>query len=122
MIKSEAIRNINRQLGANVLGVHNTHWSNVVPYGSEEGWWLNIPFDKFKQDLHLILNSATEGKYIHVRIPANSIPEPGTEFRNKDGTADIFMPTSGKNRLVDVQSNSSKHDFGSYQATEHVYE
>ena len=116
--KNEAIRIINRQLGANALGRQNTHWSNIVPYGRGEGWWLNIPFHKFKQDLHLILNSATEAKFIHVKVPANSILEPRRVFRNKDDSADIFIPSSGKNRFIDVQAGSSKHDFGAYAATE----
>lgn len=121
LTKNEAIRIINRRLGANVLGTQNTHWSNIVIYGSGEGWWLNIPFHKFKQDLHLILNSVTEAKYVHIRVPVDSIMEPRRVFRNKDDSADIFMPSSGKNRLIDMQAGSSRHDFGDYDAIEHSY-
>jgi len=121
MTKNEAIRTINYQLGASALGIQNTHWSNVVTYGSAAGWWLNIPFHKFRRDLHLILNLACEGKFIHIKVPADAIPAPDGKFRNKNESADIFMPSSGRARLVDMQSGSARHDFGQYQANEHKY-
>ena len=65
MIKIEAIQSINRKLGATVLNRDNTHWANVIHYGSAEGWWLNIPFHKFAQDLHLILNYSNPTRVVN---------------------------------------------------------
>lgn len=121
MIKIEAIKSINCKLGGTVLNRDNAHWANVIQYGSHKGWWLNIPFHKFAQDLHLILNCAELHQYIHIKVPANSIREPRNRFRNKDDSADIFMPSNGSNRLVDVQSGSSRHDFRKYMAVEYAY-
>lgn len=44
MNKNQAIRIVNSGTGHNKLSIQNTHWSNVVIYGNEEGWWLNTPF------------------------------------------------------------------------------
>lgn len=114
MTKNQAIQLINEAYGFNQLHITNTHWSNIIKYRAEEGWWLNIPFHKFTQDLNLILNNETSGLFIHIKIPANSIADAENQFRNKLETADIFMPNSGKNRLIDCQSGSTKHDFSQY--------
>ena len=121
MTKNEAIRNINRQIGVARLNSANTHWSNIVEYGSSEGWWLNIPFHKFSQDLHLILNCAALHRYIHITVPANSVVAPRSHFRNKNDSADIFIPSTGRDRLVDLQSGSSRHDFGKYPTIDYSY-
>jgi hypothetical protein len=115
MNKNQAIRLINQNKNNNILNNKNTHWSNIVNYGSGTGWWLNIPFYKFEFDLHLILNDNNSGCFIHIKIPANSINTPNQQFRNKEGAADIFMPNDGINRLVDMQSNSSRHNFNTYE-------
>jgi len=95
--KKYAIRLINEYEREGFKGLHtkNTHWSNIVQYGAEEGWWLNIPFHKFSQDLNLILNDERKSTFLHISIPANTISNPESIFRNKKGTADIFMPNSG---------------------------
>ena len=121
MTKKEAIRRINEGTGASSLSNANTHWSNIVNYSSDQGWWLNIRFPKFTQDLHLILNNEKAGTFLHIEIPANSITIPSKTFRDKEGEADIFMPIAGSNRLVDVQSGSARHDFNSYKATEYAH-
>ncbi len=121
MTKSDAIRTINLHLRSARLNRENTHWANVISYGSNEGWWLNIPFRKFSQELHLILNSAADCLLIHVTVPPGAIDSPQTKFRNKDDTADIFLPYTGRDRLIDVQSGSTRHDFSTYRAVEHRY-
>jgi len=49
MNKNEAIRILNNKLSPSRLNVRNTHWSNLVEYGAEIGWWLNVPFHKFEK-------------------------------------------------------------------------
>lgn len=121
MTKNQAIRQINESVGFNRLNIKNTHWSNVVEYGTDEGWWLNIPFYKFSQGLNLILNNEKQGQFLHVIIPANSIRNPESTFRNKDDTADIFMPIFGQYRLVDTQSGSTRHNFIVYSIKEYTH-
>ena len=121
MTKNEAIRRVNERLGGKRLGTGNTHWSNVVSYGSEEGWWLNVPFHKFRQDLNLLLNVESESVFLHLSIPANSFDAPERVFRDKDGKADIFMPTGGRDRLVDVQSGSGRSDLSRYVVEQYQY-
>ena len=121
MTKNQAISQINESAGFNRLNTKNTHWSNVVEYGTDEGWWLNIPFHKFSQELNLILNNEKDGQFLHVMIPANSIRNPESKFRNKGHTADIFMPISGQSRLVDTQSGSTRHNFIVYSIKEYTH-
>ena len=121
MTKRQAIVLINRSLGEERLNPRNTHWSNVVEYRSEQGWWLNIPFPKFSQDLNIILNSEQMKVFLHIVVPANSVIDPKSEFRNKEGAADIFMPNIGTNQLIDTQSGSGRHNFGIYPSKEYSY-
>jgi len=122
MNKNQAIRQINEAVGFKQLNVQNTHWSNIVEYGANEGWWLNIPFHKFSQDLNLILKNENLKVFLHIRISANSVPRPNALFRDKSGTADIFMPHNGSDRLIDCQSRGSRHDFTQYPAKEYEYQ
>jgi hypothetical protein len=134
--KSDAIRLINLKLGSARLGSArlgsarlgsarlnhgNTHWANVISYGTNEGWWLNIPFHKFAQELHIILNSEKHHQFLHIIVPPGTIGSPRTKFRNKDDTADMFMPCAGRDWLIDVQSGSTRHDFSIYRRVEHRY-
>ena len=121
MTKNQAIHWINKSASSIQLSTKNTHWSNIVEYRSGEGWWLNIPFCKFSQDLNIILNNEKEKTFLHVFIPEKSISEPKSAFRNKGDAADIFMPIVGKYRLVDTQARSTRHNFCAYSANEYSY-
>lgn len=121
MEKKSAIQVINTSIGFKQLDSQNTHWSNVVAYGGIDGWWLNIPFYKFSMDLNLILNNENKSSFVHVLIPANSIKNPEDKFRNKNETADIFIPISGSNYMIDTQSGSSRHNFSVYKSKDYNY-
>ncbi len=121
MTKNKAIHWINKSASSIQLSTKNTHWSNIVEYCSDEGWWLNIPFCKFSQDLNIILNNEKEKTFLHIFIPAKSISEPESTFRNKGNAADIFMPIARKYRLVDMQARSTRHNFCAYSANEYSY-
>lgn len=111
MNKNQAIALINKNDGVDVLTVRNTHWANLSVYGGKEGWWLNVPFDKFRKDLFFILNSEIFGQLLYVYIPPSSINNPRSVFRNKEDTADIFISAvnagklSKSDVLIDTQSN-----------------
>ena len=128
MNKSKAIAIIHKSHGKNRLSSQNTHWANVSIYGSKEGWWLNVPFEKFSKELFFILNNEKSGQFLFVHIPQNSIKQPRSIFRHKGKTADIFISTvntgylSENIPLIDTQSNSSEHDFSTYRVELFVYE
>ena len=122
MNKNEAIRILNNKLSPSRLSVRNTHWSNLVEYGAEVGWWLNVPFHKFEKDLFLILNDEPNNCFYCIKLPAKTVPTPQNKFRDKQGAADVFMPSSGRKRMVDTQAGSSEFDFNSYQVGEVKYE
>lgn len=121
MNKSEAIRILNGKFAPKKLSVQNAHWSNLVNYGSEIGWWLNIPFHKFTKDLYLILNDEPKRCFYCIKLSGGTITAPESKFRNKQDTADIFMASLGLERMVDTQSGSSRFDFNPHQVLEVKY-
>lgn len=94
---------------------------STCPRSAGAGWCLNIPCHKFEQHLQLILNSATEAKHVHIEVPASSIMEPRGAFRSLRDSANIFMPSSGKNRFIGMQAGRSPHDFGGCAASGAAY-
>jgi len=121
MNKNEALVLVNKREHNPVLTTKNTHWANLSLYGRNEGWWLNIPFTKFSEDLYFILNSESSSQFVLIHIPRNIINKPLLIFRNKDGTADIFIEAvntrnlSNSGALIDIQSNGTEYDFSAYQ-------
>lgn len=120
MNKNQAIAFINRKQGQSLLTRRNTHWANLSVYGGKNGWWLNIPFDKFEENLYFILNNEQSRQLFFINIPSSSISNPRDTFRNKENTADIFISAiSGKKLtsndvLVDAQSKGTGHVFSVY--------
>ncbi|MFV7782772.1 HNH endonuclease [Shewanella marisflavi] len=120
MDKNQAIALINKYHEHNSLTGKNTHWANLSVYGGKKGWWLNVPFCKFEENLYFILNNNQSEQMFFVYIPSGSISEPKTRFRNKENTADIFISAPNTNKLslsdplIDTQSNSTEHNFSSY--------
>lgn len=98
----------------------NTHWANLSVYGDKDGWWLNVPFNKFEENLFFILNNEHSGQMLFIRIPSNSISNPHSKFRNKENAADIFISAvntknlSETDPLIDTQSSGTGYDFSSY--------
>jgi len=114
LTKNEAIKKINSLDKSKKLTPRNTHWSNIVSYKNENGWWLNVPFEKFKNDLYLVLNQPSKESLILISMSVNSLKNPENIFRNKDETADIFIPISN-NLFIDTQSNGTKYQFLNYK-------
>lgn len=114
MMKNEAIQRINEELQSSVLNDKNTRWVSIVPYGNDAGWWLNIPFSAFRQDLHVILNNDKAREFQYLRIKGNQILSPATKFRSNAGAADIFMSASKPKKLVDLLSGGTKFNLSKY--------
>ena len=119
MTKTEAIKRINDRLGKPALTDKNTHFSNVVVYGTDEGWWLKIPYLTFKQELHFVLNNEKTKSFQHLTINANQILSPGMKFRSSDGAADAFMSASSPKRLIDLLAGGSKYNFTRHVVNEY---
>lgn len=115
MTKNEAIILVNQENKSNNLTTKNTHYSNLVQYGNNYGWWINIPFKKFKEEINLILNNSKLKKIVHIIIDSNSVIQPSNIFRNKDGLADIFIPLDKENVFVDKQYSGTNYKFDKYK-------
>lgn len=114
MTKNEAIELINQNRQTNELNIKNTHYSNIIKYSNDDGWWINVPFKKFTQDVNLILNNTKDSKFTHINIKANSIINPSTIFRDKDGLADIFIPLEKEEVYIDKQYSGTNYNFNEY--------
>ena len=120
MKKIDAIQIINNESSSNNLNTKNTHWANLSTYKENQGWWLNIPFGRFSETLHLLINEKDLGILLHLKISANLIKNPKKVFRNKDETADIFIKSPSPYNLnsnydyIDIQSNGTEFNFSSY--------
>ena len=119
MNKTDAIKRINTRLGKPVLTEQNTHFADVVNYGSDEGWWLKIPFLTFKKELHFILNSGKTKSFQHLCIKANQILSPGMKFRSGTGAAEAFLSAANPRRLVDQLDGGSKYNFTKHFVSEY---
>jgi len=67
MDKKNAIVLINSKTTSNTLNYRNTHWSDIVDYGNDFGWWLNIPFHKFKDGFFMILNDPNKENLMEIK-------------------------------------------------------
>lgn len=120
MNKNNAISLINRENKRVSLTAKNTHWANLSVYGGQNGWWLNVPFNKFEDNLFFVLNNVHSGQMFLIDIPSNSITNPKSQFRNKKNTADIFISAqsaqnlSDTDQLIDTQSNGAGYDFSTF--------
>ena len=121
MTKNEAMKRINDRLGKPTLTDKNTHFASVASYGTDEGWWLKIPFLTFKQELHFILNNEKTKSFQHLKIGANQILSPGMRFRSTGGAADAFMSAAAPKRLVDLLDGGSKYNFTKHFVNDYRY-
>jgi hypothetical protein len=121
MTKNEAIQQVNASLGSNLLNDKNTHWATVVPYGDDEGWWLNIPYLTFRHELHFLLNNEKSRVFRHLKIKAGEILSPGAKFASKNGGAEIFISAAHPKKLADRASGGTKHNFSKYVLREYKY-
>lgn len=122
MNKLEAIERVNKRLGKPALTDKNTHFANIVLYGTEEGWWLKIPYLTFKKELHFILNNEKGKSFQHLTINANQILSPGMKFRSSEGAADAFIPSANPKRLIDALEGGSKYNFTRHVVNDYRHE
>lgn len=119
MTKIEAMKRINDRLGHAALSERNTHFANVVAYGTDAGWWLKLPYLSFQRELHIILNNEKTKSFQHLTIGARQILSPGMKFRSSDGAADAFLSASAPKRLIDLLQGGSKYNFTRHVVNEY---
>lgn len=119
MTKTDAIKRINERLGKPLLNDTNTHYATVVVYGTDEGWWLKIPFLGFKREQHFILNNDQTKSFQHLTIKGGQILSPAMKFRSTDGAADAFLSASSPKRLIDLLQGGSKYNFSKHLVNEY---
>lgn len=108
--KSDAINLVNEKLGENILSNSNTIFSNINK--TNPVWWMDIPQDKFKNSLNILLIENDE--VIWVFIPSKTCYPPSDFFyiRNDNGKAQINIDSDDKNYLMDKLS--SNFDFNPF--------
>lgn len=121
MNKIQAIQIVNDSIQSTVLNDSNTQFCTVVRYVNDEGWWLNIPLNLFKKEIHFLLCSEKAKMCRHLTIKANNILSPATKFRVKDGVADIFISAANPKKLVDILQGGTKYSFNKHLIDEHRF-
>lgn len=97
MNKSKALK-LSYSKGLTGFTNTNTIFSNIISI--QQGWWLQPHNDKFKNLLHIILNDDKASKLYIFRMPANTIANPASHFKQRNDSyrtncSDIYLPTSG---------------------------
>ena len=109
--KQQAIKKVNEYLGNTCLNLQNTHFANNK---KETVWWLNIPPQKFADELHILLVKNVEGGLIWLKISPNTVRDPERSFRIRgdNGSIDlgICRQTFDSDYLKDTYSRDG-YDF-----------
>jgi hypothetical protein len=79
------------------LNNSNTIFSNII--SNQDVWWLEPKNNKFQSDLYFILNDDKNKTLYFFSIPAGSIKDPESHFRQRNdqyrkGCSDIYIPLS----------------------------
>lgn len=112
MTKSELIQSINHKHQAG-LNSRNTSYSNINK--SKNVWWFNVPVSKFKEDVHLLLNTQT--KAIWVLLPKGFVNNLVANFKIRNDKDAVDLEISADRHfkyLHDVKSGGTGFDFSGY--------
>jgi hypothetical protein len=111
--KKVAMDIVNNHLGYDALSKLNTNYATLNLELSR--WWFDIPPEKFRNELNLIL--AQEDSFKWVKIPPHVARNPLEKFamRADKGLIDILISAeSGYYYLRDVRSNGTNFNFEPY--------
>lgn len=97
MNKSKAMKIVNEKNISSLIN-SNTIFSNVI--NQLDSWWLQPENDKFKSDLHIILNDNDASKFYILKLSANTITNAASHFKQRNdkyrtNCSDIYIPLSG---------------------------
>ncbi|MGJ8594082.1 MAG: hypothetical protein ACSHXF_16145 [Aquaticitalea sp.] len=108
--KQAAMNIVNNYLCHKVLNRTNTHIANISK--SRPSWWLNIPPNRFLNDLHLIL--VKKNSFFWVKIPAPFYSSPSDHFsmREDKNVVDIIISSEkGDDYMHDIRNKYYNFDF-----------
>ena len=88
----------------------NVTWANIN--AAKDVWWADIPVDKFKKDIYLILNDKMKQIFYLISIKANQIKYPYSKFRKlREGYISVEISSSEKTKFIDIKSGGSRINF-----------
>ena len=110
--KKSAMARINEHVGCQLLKPDNTRFANVNS-AKKDVWWVNVPLDKFRNELHLVLVKDGGNGLVWLRVAPGSISAPEDMFRvRKDkGYVDLEISSLPERYLKDVKSGGKEYDF-----------
>ncbi len=110
MKKKELIDYINQNYQV-TLDVSNTSYSNINK--SKNVWWLNVPMNKFTEDVHLLLN--TQEYALWVVLPRGFSKDVPFKIREDKNVVDLEISADKSFKyLQDVKSGGTGFDFGGF--------
>ena len=103
MNKRQATRKVNAHLNSVVLDNDNTIFSNIN--AAKPVWWINIPLEKFKKEINILLAKKKEGSLIWLKIKADTFlnPEKVFRIRNDKGAVDLEIACEGSRYMCDIK-------------------
>ena len=110
--KKEIIDYINVTRGAKLSNA-NTSYSSINK--SRDVWWFNIPTDKFKNDVYLLLNNGK--KVIWIELHAGFVSDVRNTFKIRDDRDVVDLEISSDinyKYLIDIKSGGKGFDFSTY--------
>ncbi|WP_147677416.1 hypothetical protein [Algibacter pacificus] len=95
------------------LNSSNTSYSKINK--SKAVWWFNVGTNKFKDDVHLLLNNET--KVIWITLPKGFVGNLHSSFKVRDDkdAVDLEISADGQFKyLQDVKSGGTGFDFSGF--------
>lgn len=110
--KKIAIEKVNNYLNEDSLSTKNTHIAKINE--DKNVWWVNIPPERFSNDLHLLLEKGNG--FLWLKIDANTFVNPKDTFRLRTDINRIDLEISNnKNKyMTDIKSDGTNCNFRSY--------
>ncbi|WPP01110.1 hypothetical protein SFA35_07055 [Pseudomonas sp. HR96] len=103
--KPQAIARRNKELGGNVLGVNNCHFTLLDK--KRNIWWFDIPLSRLQigqyEWIHLLLHTVESDQLLHLRVPTAYFRE------HMDG---LVVRNAGKRKAeVSLELSADKDSF-----------
>ncbi len=111
-LEERMTRTVNDLNGCQMLRKSNTNCAKMN--SGARVWWLDVPLERFKRDLHLLL--IKERGFIWLWIKARSISEPTQQFR-------VVLKKGKDNARLEISNDINKrylHDRRRYDFRPHV--
>lgn len=108
--KIQLIEYIQSHFGDNTVMSGNTSFASINK--SKEVWWLNIPVNKFEEQVNLLLQG--EEKVIWIQLPKNFVPNLASKFKIREDKNAVDLEISTDKSylyLKDVKSGGTHFDF-----------